>query len=78
MIYTSPHASGRGNSEQRAVLLVELPHAEGPAFAWLDSSNQHDLHYHNQTEISLEEISDAALQYGHVLGWTPAQSLADP
>ena len=36
---------------------VELPHAEGPAFARLDSTNQHDLHYHNQTEISLEEIS---------------------
>ena len=57
---------------------VELPHAEGPAFARLDSTNQHDLHYHNQTKISLEEISDAALQYGHILGWTPAQPPADP
>ena len=57
---------------------VELPHAEGPAFARLDSTNQHDLHYHNQTKISLEEIPDAALQYGHILGWTPAQPPADP
>ena len=57
---------------------VELPHAEGSAFAWLDSSNQHDLHHHNQTEISFEEILNAALQYRHVLGWTPAQSSANP
>ena len=57
---------------------VELPHAEGPAFASLDSMNQHDLHYHNQTKISLEEISDVALQYGHILGWTPAQPSANP
>ena len=42
---------------------VEFPHVEGPAFARLDSANQHNLHYHNQTEISLEEISDTALQY---------------
>ena len=54
---------------------VELPHAEGPVFAWLDSSNQHDLHYHNQTEISFEEILDAALQYRHVLGWTQLSPL---
>ena len=56
---------------------VEFPHAEGSAFARLDSTNQHDLHYHNQTEISLEEISDTALQYWHVLGWTPAQPPVD-
>ena len=47
---------------------VEFPHAEGPAFASLDSTNQHNLHYHNQTKISLEEIPDTALQYSHVLG----------
>ena len=40
---------------------VEFPHAEGPAFARLDLTNQHNLHYHNQIEISLEEISDTAL-----------------
>ena len=57
---------------------VEFPHAEVPAFARLDSTNQHNLHYHNQTEISLEEISDMALQHWHVLGWTPAQPPADP
>ena len=57
---------------------VEFPHAEGSAFARLDSTNQHNLHYHNQTEISLEEISDTALQYWHVLSWTLAQSPADP
>ena len=57
---------------------VEFPHAEGPAFARLYSTNQHNLHYHNQVEISLEEISDRALQYWHVLGWTPTQSPADP
>ena len=57
---------------------VEFPHAEGPTFARLDSTNQHNLHYHNQTEISFEEILDAALQYRHVLGWTPAQPPADP
>ena len=26
---------------------VEFPHAEGPAFARLDSINQHNLHHHN-------------------------------
>ena len=57
---------------------VEFPHMEGSAFARLDSTNQHNLHYHNQIEISLEEISDTALQYGHVLGWPPAQTSADP
>ena len=57
---------------------VELSHAEGPAFARLDSTNQHDLHYHNQIKISLEEILNAALQYGHVLGRTPAQPSANP
>ena len=57
---------------------VEFPHAEGSAFARLDSTNHHNMHYHNQTEISLEEISDTALQYWHVLGWTPAQPPADP
>ena len=57
---------------------VEFPHAEGPTFARLDSTNQHNLHYHNQTEISLEEISDTALQYWHVLGWTLAQPPAYP
>ena len=57
---------------------VEFPHAEGPAFARLDSTNQHDLHYHNQTEISIEEISNAALQYRNVLDWTPAQTSANP
>ena len=57
---------------------VEFPHAEGPAFARLNSMNQHNLHYHNQTEISLEEISDTALQYWHVICWTPAQPHADP
>ena len=51
---------------------VEFPHTEGSVFARLDSTNQHNLHYHNQTEVSLEEISDTALQYWHVLGWTPA------
>ena len=51
---------------------VEFPHAEGPAFARLESANQHNLHYHNQTEISLEEISDTSRKYWHVLGWTPA------
>ena len=51
---------------------VEFPHAEGPTFARLDSTNQHDLHHHNQTEISFEEILNAALQYRHVLGWTLA------
>ena len=57
---------------------VEFPHADGLAFASLHLTNQHDLHYHNQTEISLEEISDSAIQYWHVLGWTPAQPPADP
>ena len=52
---------------------VELPQAKGSAFARLDSMNQHDLHYHNQIKISLEEILNAALQYRHVLGRTPAQ-----
>ena len=59
-------------------LWVELPQAKGPAFARLDSTNQHDLHYHNQTEISFEEILNVALQYRHVLGGTPAQPCANP
>ena len=57
---------------------VEFLQAEGPAFARLDSTNQHNLHYHNQIKISLKEILNAALQYRHVLGWTPAQTSADP
>ena len=57
---------------------VELPHAEGPAFARLDSTNQHDLRHHNQTKISFEEILDAALQYRHILGRTLAQPSANP
>ena len=57
---------------------VEFPQAEGPAFARLDLTNQQDLHYHNQAKLSHEEIPDAALQYGHILGWTPTQPPADP
>ena len=57
---------------------VEFPSTEGSAFARLDSTNQYNLHYHNQTKIPLEEISDTALQYWHVLGWTPDQPPADP
>ena len=54
---------------------VELPQAKGPAFARLDLTNQHNLYYRNQIKISLEEISDAALQYRHVLGWTQLRPL---
>ena len=57
---------------------VEFPQAKGPAFARLDLTNQHNLYYRNQTKISIEEISNAALQYRHVLGWTLAQTSADP
>ena len=67
------HAEQILNSAQS--FRVEYPHAEGPAFARMDSTNQHNLHYHNQTEISLEEISDAALQYWHVLGCTQLSPL---
>ena len=70
------HAEERLNSAWS--FRVEFPQAEGPAFARLDSMNQHDLHYHNQTKISLEEILDVALQYGHILGSIPAQPPADP
>ena len=59
-------------------LWVELSQAQGPALAWLDLTNQHNLHYHNQIKISLKEILNAALQYRHVLGWTPAQTSANP
>ena len=57
---------------------VELPQVKGPAFARLDLTNQHNLYYHDQIKISLEEISNAALQYRHVLGWTLAQTSANP
>ena len=57
---------------------IELPQAKRPVFARLDLTNQHNLYYRNQTEISIEEISNAALQYRHVLGWTPAQTSTDP
>ena len=57
---------------------IELPQAKGPVFARLDLTNQHNFYYHNQTKISIEEISNAALQYRHILGWTPAQTSADP
>ena len=57
---------------------IELPQAKGPAFARLDLMNQHNLYYRNQIEIFIEEISNAALQYRHVLGWTPAQTPANP
>ena len=59
-------------------LRIEFPHTKGLTFARLDSTIWHNLHYHNQTEISLKKISDTALQYWHVLGWTPAQPPADP
>ena len=59
-------------------LWIELPQAKGPAFARLDLTDQHDLYHRNQIEISIKEISNAALQHRHVLGWTPAQSSADP
>ena len=57
---------------------IELPQAKGPAFARLDLRNQHNLHYHNQIKISLEEILNAALQYRHVLSWNLAQTSANP
>ena len=57
---------------------IELPQAKGLAFARLDLMNQHNLYYRNQTKISIEEISNAALQYRHILGWPPAQTSADP
>ena len=57
---------------------IELPQAKGPAFARLDLTDQHNLYYRNQTEISIEEISNAALKYRHVLDWTPGQTSADP
>ena len=57
---------------------IELPQAKRPAFARLDLTNQHNLCYRNQTEISIEETSNAALQYWHVLDWTPAQTSTDP
>ena len=56
-------------------LWVELPQAKGPAFARLDLMNQHNLYYHNQIKISLEEISDVALQYMHVLWLDPSSDL---
>ena len=59
-------------------LWVELPQAKGSVFARLDLTNQHNLYYHSQIKISLEEISDAALQYRNILGWTLAQSSANP
>ena len=59
-------------------LEIELPQAKRPAFARVDLMNQHNLYYRNQAEISIEEISNAALQYRHVLGWTLAQTSADP
>ena len=57
---------------------IKLPQVKRLAFARLDLANQHNLCYHNQTEISIKEILNAALQYRHVLGWTPAQSSANP
>ena len=68
MICTSPLCDAEEILNSVRSFRVEFPHAEGSAFARLDSMNQHNLHYHNQTEISLEEISDTALQYWHVLG----------
>ena len=57
---------------------IELPQAKRPAFARLDLTNQHNMYHRNQTEISIEEISNAALQYRHVLDWTQTQTSADP
>ena len=59
-------------------LRIELPQTKRPAFARLDLTNQHNLYHHNQTKISIKEISNAALQYRHVLGWPPAQTSTDP
>ena len=57
---------------------IELPQAKRLAFARLGLTDQHNLYYYNQTEISIKEILNATLQYRHVLGRTPAQSSANP
>ena len=43
-------------------LRIELPQVKGPTFAGLDLTNQHNLYYRDQAEVSIEEISNAALQ----------------
>ena len=78
MTCTSPVRQAEEISNDARSLGIELPQAKGPAFARLDLMNQHNLYYRNQTKISIEEISNAAFQYRHVLGWTPAQTSADP
>ena len=40
---------------------IELPQAKGPTFARLDLTDHHNLYYRDQTEIFVEEISNAAL-----------------
>ena len=51
-------------------LRVKFPQAKGATFAGQGTSttNQHDLRYFDQSDLSLQEVLNAALQQGHVLG----------
>ena len=51
---------------------------ERSTLAWQDPTNVHDLHYLDKADISLEEISDATLQYQHIIYWPLVQPLVDP
>ena len=57
---------------------IKLPQAEGAAFAGQDATNQHNLHHYDQIDISFQEISNADLQQGHVLGRPPVEPFIDP
>ena len=57
---------------------VELPHTERSTLAGQDPTNQDYLHYPDKTDILLKKVSDAALQYQHVINWPPVQPFVDP
>ena len=57
---------------------IKLPQAEGATFAGQDAANQHNLRHYGQIDISFQEISNAALQQGHVLGRPPVKPFIDP
>ena len=46
--------------------------------AWQDPTNQHYLHYLDETDVPLKKVSDAALQRQHIINWRPVHPLVDP
>ena len=57
---------------------IKFPQEKGATFAGQYAANQHNLRRYGQIDVSLSEISNTALQQGHVLGRPPVKSFIDP